>query len=46
MIEKDCLCIEKESFKLKAKIKIIQNGLQLWKYVQYGQFFSIVLACI
>jgi len=29
MIEKEWLSIEKESFKLKAKIHIIQNGLQL-----------------
>jgi len=34
MIEKEWLSIEKESFKLKAKIHIIQNGLQLWKCVQ------------
>jgi len=34
MIEKEWLCIEKRTFKLKAKIHIIQNDLQLWKYVQ------------
>jgi len=34
MIEKEWLRIEKRSFKLKAKIHVIQNGLQLWKYVQ------------
>jgi len=34
MIEKEWLSIEKESFKLKVKIHIIQNGLQQWKYVQ------------
>jgi len=33
MIEKEWLYIEKESFKLKAKIHIIQNGLQLWNYL-------------
>ena len=33
MIEKEWLKIEKESFKLRAKIHIIQNGLQLWKYL-------------
>ena len=30
MIEKDLMGIGKDSFKLKAKINIIQNGLQLW----------------
>jgi len=35
MIEKEkWLCIEKESFKLKAKIQMIQNGLHQWNYVQ------------
>ena len=33
MIEKEWLETEKDSFKLKAKIKIIQNGLELWKYL-------------
>ena len=33
MIEKEWLGIAKESFKLKAKINIIQNGLQLWKFM-------------
>jgi hypothetical protein len=33
LIEKEWLEIEKESFKFKAKIIIIQNGLQLWKYI-------------
>jgi hypothetical protein len=33
MIEKDWLELSKESFKLKAKIHIIQNGLELWKYM-------------
>ena len=34
MIEKEWLCNEKQSFKLKAKIHIIQNALQryLFKY--------------
>jgi len=34
MIEKEWLDIEKRSFKLKAKINRIQNGLQVWKYMQ------------
>ena len=33
MIEKEWLKTDKESFKLKAKINIIQNGLQLWRYL-------------
>jgi len=33
MIEKDWLKLGKDSFKLKAKIHIIQNGLELWKYI-------------
>ena len=33
MIEKDWMGIGKDSFKLKAKIHIIQNGLELWKYL-------------
>ena len=33
MIEKEWLKSEKESFKLKAKINVIQNRLQLWKYL-------------
>ena len=33
MIEKEWMELEKDSFKLKAKINIIQNGLQLWKYL-------------
>ena len=33
MIEKGWLELGKESFKLKAKIHIIQNGLELWKYI-------------
>jgi len=44
MIEKEWLCIEKQSFELKAKTHIIQNGLKLGKYMQLGQFFSIVSA--
>ena len=31
MIEKEWMEIEKGSFKLKAKINIIQKGLELWK---------------
>ena len=31
MIEKDWMAVEKDSFKLKAKINIIQKGLELWK---------------
>ena len=33
MIEKDWMGLGKDSFKLKAKIHIIQNGLELWKYL-------------
>jgi hypothetical protein len=33
MIEKDWMGIGEDSFKLKAKIHIIQNGLQLWRYL-------------
>ena len=33
MIEKGWLELGKESFKLKAKIHIIQNGLERWKYM-------------
>jgi hypothetical protein len=33
MIEKDWLKLGKDSFKLKAKIHIIQNGLELLKYI-------------
>ena len=31
MIEKEWMDIEKDSFKLKAKISIIQKGLELWR---------------
>ena len=33
MIEKKWMDFEKDSFKLKAKINIIQKGLELWKYL-------------
>ena len=33
MIEKDWMGLGKDSFKLEAKIHIIQNGLELWKYL-------------
>ena len=33
MIEKDWMENERDSFKLKAKIQIIQNGLEQWKYL-------------
>ena len=32
MIEKEWMENEKDSFKLKAKINIIQKDLELWKY--------------
>ena len=31
MIEEEWMEIEKDSFKLKAKINIIQKGLEFWK---------------
>ena len=31
IMEKEWMNIEKGSFKLKAKINIIQKGLELWK---------------
>ena len=37
MIEKEWLETEKDSFKLQAKINIIQNGLELWKYLSWCQ---------
>ena len=33
VIEKLWMDSERSSFKLKAKIHIIQNGLELWKYL-------------
>jgi hypothetical protein len=33
MIEKDWIELGKEAFKLKAKINVIQGGLELWKYM-------------
>ena len=33
MIEKEWMDIEKDSFKLRAKINIIQKGLELWNYL-------------
>ena len=33
MIKKEWLELTKDSFKLNAKIHVIQNGLELWKYL-------------
>jgi hypothetical protein len=33
MIEKEWMHNEKDTFKLKAKVHIIQNGLEQWKYL-------------
>ena len=33
IVEKEWMQFEKDSFKLKAKIHIIQNGLEEWKYL-------------
>jgi hypothetical protein len=33
MIEKEWLELTKASFKLNAKINVIQKGLELWKFL-------------